>query len=214
MNINNTTGVAFNARINPAQIHKYAPLLITIPNFHVVDNTLMRGAKPTEAQLKELKSNGVKSIISFCTNFNPQNPKVKTPPDEANWAQKLGMDFYWMPMRSNCNPQKEAVNAFFAITDLARAKGEKVFIHCRHGADRTGLFSAIYRLRNQNVRLSDVIRELMFYGHDANNNQNVIPYIIDFNEKTNPNEQFFVTMDNAIKNISKFVKVLIDKLFK
>ena len=214
MNVNNAPVVAFNARITPAKLNKYAPSPITIPNFHVVDSTLMRGAKPTEAQLKELKSNGVKSIISFCTNFNPQNPKLKIPPDEANWAQKLGMDFYWMPMRSNSNPKKEEVNAFFAITDQARAKGEKVFIHCRHGADRTGLFSAIYRLRNQNVRLSDVIRELMFYGHDANHNQNIIPYIIDFKEKINPNEQFFVTMDNAIKNISKFVNDLLGKLFK
>ena len=183
MNVNNAPVVAFNARITPAKLNKYAPSPITIPNFHVVDSTLMRGAKPTEAQLKELKSNGVKSIISFCTNYNPQNPKVKTLPDEANWAQ-------------------------------ARKKGEKVFIHCRHGADRTGLFSAIYRLRNQNVRLSDVIRELMFYGHDANHNQNIILYIIDFKEKINPNEQFFVTMDNAINNISKFVKDLLGKLFK
>ena len=219
MNVNTTPAVAFNAKINPAKrfnqakLNKYAPLPITIPNFHIVDKTLMRGAKPTEAQLKELKSNGVKSIISFCTNFNPNHPNIKTPPDEANWAKKLGMDFYWMPMWSNRNPKKENVDVFFAVTNQARKKGEKVFIHCRHGADRTGLFSAIYRLKNQNVRLSDVIRELMAYGHDANRNQNVIPYIIDFKDKINPNEKFFAMIDNTITNISKMIKDFLKKFF-
>ena len=213
MKVNTTPAVAFNARINSAKLNKNISLPITIPNFHVVDKTLMRGAKPTEAQLKELKSNGVKSIISFCTNFNPNHPNIKIPPDEANWAKKLGMDFYWMPMWSNRNPKKENLDVFFAVTNQARKKGEKVFIHCRHGADRTGLFSAIYRLRNQNVRLSDVIRELMACGHDANRNQNVIPYIIDFKEKINPNGKFFAMLDNTITNISKMIKDFLKKFF-
>lgn len=159
---------------------------ITINNFHYVDDTLMRGAKPTQAQLQELKDNGVKTIISFCTNYNPKNPKARILPDEANWASKLGINFYWMPFRSKENPYKQDINTFFNVVDKAREKREKVFIHCRHGADRTGVFAAIYRLKNQNVKLSDVIRELMAYGHDANHNPNIIPFIIDFKSNLNP----------------------------
>ena len=105
---------------------------ITITNFHYVDDTLMRGAKPTQAQLQELKDNGVKTIISFCTNYNPQNPKAKTLPNEAFWAKNLGINFYWMPFRSNQNPHEKDIKTFFKVVDDAKAKGEKVFIHCRH----------------------------------------------------------------------------------
>ncbi len=183
--IQNIQPITYKAHKNHNHTHK-PKTPITITNFHYVDNTLLRGAKPTQAQLQELKDNGVKTIISFCTNYNPQNPKAKTIPDEANWASKLGINFYWMPFRSKDNPSEQDIKTFFNVTDEAKSKGEKVFIHCRHGADRTGVFSAMYRLRNQNVKLSDVIRELMAYGHDANHNPNIIPFIIDFKSNLNP----------------------------
>lgn len=177
---------------------------ITITNFHPVDETLMRGAKPTQAQLQELKNNGVKTIISFCTNYNPQTKKYGGLPEEANWAEKLGMKFYWMPMHSTENPMFSDVDKFLQVTDNARTKGEKVFIHCRHGADRTGVFSAIYRLTNQNVKLSDVIRELMAYGHDANHNPNIIPFLIDYKESLNP-------FNKIINTGKEFMKKIINK---
>lgn len=177
---------------------------ITITNFHPVDETLMRGAKPTQTQLQELKNNGVKTIISFCTNYNPQTKKYGGLPEEAEWAEQLGMKFYWMPMNSNKNPIFSDVQNFLKITDEARNKGEKVFIHCRHGADRTGVFSAIYRLTNQNVKLSDVIRELMAYGHDANYNPNIIPYLIDYKENLNP-------LNKIINAGKEFITKLLNK---
>lgn len=177
---------------------------ITITNFHYVDDTLMRGAKPTQAQLKELKDNGVKTIISFCTNYNPQNPKAKTVPDEANWADKLGINFYWMPFNSKTNPREQDIKTFFEVTDKARDNGEKVFIHCRYGADRTGAFSAMYRLRNQNVKLSDVIRELLAYGHDANHSPNIIPFLIDFKEGLN-------SINSVISNVKKGLSAMLRK---
>lgn len=189
-------------RVNKYCNHSYQPKPpITITNFHYVDETLMRGAKPTQAQLQELKDNGVKTIISFCTNYNQQNPKTKVFPDEANWANKLGIDFYWMPFRSAENPLKQDIDTFFKVTDEARQNGERVFIHCRHGADRTGVFSAMYRLRNQNIKLSDVIRELMKYGHDANHNPNIIPFLIDYYAELNPINKFKTIIKELIRRI-------------
>lgn len=179
---------------------------ITIDNYHKLDSTLLRGAKPTQVQLQELKAHGVDIIISFCTNYNPHNPKAKTLPDEANWAEKLGMKFYWMPFRSKEDPLDSDIKKFFDITDRARAEGKKVFIHCRHGADRTGVFAAMYRLRNQNAKLSDVIRELLRYGHDANHNQNIIPFIINFEKNLNPINKFIKMITNFLKQQKIFLR--------
>ena len=212
MKIKNLTPINFNVGTKIKHSNNKIKLPITINNFHKVDETLMRGAKPTEAQLKELKSNGVNTIISFCTNYNPQNPKLRTIPDESAWAQKLGIKFHWIPERSNRNPSADDVNKFFRITDYARARGEKVFIHCKHGADRTGLFSAIYRLRNQNAKLSDVIKELLKYGHDANNNPNIIPFIIDFKEHQSPINKIIELAQQGLNLIERFINELLAKL--
>ena len=162
---------------------------VTITNFHRVDETLMRGAKPDYEQLKELKNCGVKNIISFCTNYDPKTKTRGPIPNEAQWAEKLHMNFHWIPFKSTENPSDDMVKEFFNVIDKSKAKGEKVFIHCRHGADRTGLFAALYRLKYQNAKLSDVINELMAYGHNANNNPNIIPFIIKFKESLNQASQ-------------------------
>ena len=179
---------------------------ITIQNFHKIDSNVWRGAKPTEAEVAELHANGVKRIISFCTNYNPQTRQVGKMPEEANWAKKLGMDFYWMPFKSNENPPEKYIKDFFKIIDDANKKGEKVFIHCRHGKDRTGLFSALYRLRNRQCSLSDAIRQLMKYGHDANNNPNIIPFLVDFEETLNyklPKGDFKRSLTKLVDNTLK-----------
>ena len=180
------SSVNFTAHIPHVHKHHSHHYPITIINFHRVDDTLMRGAKPDYEQLKELKNIGVNNIISFCTNYNPKTKTQGSIPSEAQWAEKLQMNFHWLPFKSTENPSKSMVRDFFNIIDESKAKGEKVFIHCRHGADRTGLFSAIYRIKYQHAELSDVVKELMAYGHNANNNPNIIPYIIDFKESLKP----------------------------
>lgn len=203
MQITNIQNINFNAHHQNVTKPILPPNTITIRNFHEVDGTLMRGAKPNQEQLQELKNNGIKTIISFCTNFNPQTQKYGGLPEEAQWANKLGMNFHWLPMHSTNNPTISDVNKFFQITDDARNKGEKVFIHCRHGADRTGVYSALYRVRNQNVKLSDVIRELMAYGHDANHNPNIIPFIIDFKESLNPLNKIMNAGKDIVQSLLK-----------
>lgn len=172
---------------------------ITIANFHYVDDTLLRGSKPNYDQLKELKNNGVKNIISFCTNYNPKTKKTGVMPEEADLAKKLNMNFFWIPFKSTENPSEEDVKKFFSIIDKAKQNGEKVFIHCRYGSDRTGLFSALYRVKYQKVPMAEIVKELMAYGHDANHNPNIVPFIINFKESLSPINKF----KNVIRNVFK-----------
>lgn len=157
---------------------------ITIKNYHHVDDILTRGAKPTEAQILELQKHGYKHIISFCTNYGAATTSYNELPKEAEWAREAGIDFHWLPFSSKNTPSKKNIKKFFDITDKARMNNERVFVHCRHGADRTGVFSAMYKIRNYNTDLCDAIKEMFEYGHDANGNKNLIPFLADF-KKTN-----------------------------
>ena len=88
--IKNQNSVAATKMVKDNSIYKTTNITpITIKNFHQVDEILLRGAKPTQAQLQELKDNGIKTIISFCTNYNPQNPKQKTNTTAKNIFKSL-----------------------------------------------------------------------------------------------------------------------------
>ncbi len=153
---------------------------ITIKNYHKVDDLLARGAKPTESQITELKMQGFKHIISFCTNYDRKTGNYKGLPEEAKWAKDQGIQFHWLPFHSRENPSNAYIKEFFSITDNARLNNEKVFIHCRHGADRTGTFAALYKIRNYKTNLCDVIEEMLKYGHNVKDNPNLIPFILNY----------------------------------
>ncbi len=56
------------------------------------------------------------------------------------------------------NPDPENVNRFLKIvTDGSRTP---VFVHCRHGADRTGTVCAIYRIATEGWSKDEAIEEM------------------------------------------------------
>ena len=51
----------------------------------------------------------------------------------------------------------------------------------------------------------------MAYGHDANHNKNIIPFIIDFKETMKAKNKFFDSFKNLIKKEIPNVKKLLRK---
>lgn len=194
-----SNNVSFSGTVNSSlNVPNYSP--VTIKNYHHIDRLVSRGARPTEAQITELKQHGYKHIIDFMTETAPGSNL----PQEAVWAKNAGIQFHWLPFHSRNNPPKEYIDKFFEITDNAKLKNERVFIHCRHGADRTGVFSAIYKLRNFNAKLSDVVAEMFKYGHNANNNPNLITFVIRYKEDYLSSQHFF---KNTFFKLCKIIKI-------
>ena len=95
-----------------------------LPNFHQTAPGIWRGAAPTEAGLRRLKAMGVKTIIDL--RIAP-----KTVKKEGLYARSLGFHWINLPMGSDPPTPKEV---------------STVFVHCQHGADRTGCMIGIYRV--------------------------------------------------------------------
>ncbi len=110
-----------------------------LPNFHPVAPGIWRGAAPTDAGLKQLKARGVHTIIDL--RISPKLVKK-----EGAEARALG--FQWINLPMGAEPPTQAqVKTFLAALD--RAPGEPVYVHCQHGADRTGCMVGIYRETRQ-----------------------------------------------------------------
>jgi protein tyrosine/serine phosphatase len=115
----------------PAQ--RYAEL----PNFHKVNERLYRGAQPKKDGLKKLVALGVKTILNL--RGEDQNTLA-----EQQEAKELGLTYYALPMGGLSRPTDKQVEQALAI--INNPENGVVFIHCKHGADRTGVIIACYRM--------------------------------------------------------------------
>ncbi|MEX0776416.1 MAG: dual specificity protein phosphatase family protein [Phycisphaeraceae bacterium] len=122
-----------------------------LSNFHKIHDTLYRGAQPEDQGFARLRKMGVKTVINL-RSFHS---------DRANCrANELG---YVHIYSKAWNAEDEDVVAFLkAATDPANGP---VFVHCQHGADRTGIMIAAYRIVVQGWSKDDAIAEMTTGGH-------------------------------------------------
>lgn len=156
-----------------------------ITRFREVDANVLRGAEPkTVSDLAALKSKGVDTVISFkykkeeqiikplsrLINFltGKKAPLEKsiayTPTMEAAACEKLGIKFVNIPLNV-FNPFQGVSKSKIAefLQTVSGANG-KVYIHCRHGVERTGLMSAVHKVSNGYVSAENAVKELASSG--------------------------------------------------
>jgi protein tyrosine/serine phosphatase len=101
-------------------------------NLYKVSETLYRGEQPTSEGFKELEKLGVKTVINLRSVHSDRDKLEGT---------NLGYEHIRMEA---WDPEQEEIDQFLKIaTDPAR---QPVFVHCLHGADRTGTMVAVYRI--------------------------------------------------------------------
>ncbi len=127
-----------------------------LPNFHVVAPHVWRGAAPTVGGLKRLRAMGVRTIIDL--RIAP-----KTVRREGQTARAMGFRFINLPMGAD-PPTAGQVSAFLAAMD--RAPSNPVFVHCQHGADRTGCMVGIFRETRQGWSFPQAYAEMRRDGFD------------------------------------------------
>jgi len=111
-----------------------------LPNFHRVNEKLYRGAQPKRGEQAKLAQLGIKTIV----NLRAEEGSARSEEIEARAA---GLRFFNVPMRRTGRPSDADVERTLAI--LAAPENQPVFVHCQHGADRTGVIIAIYRITQE-----------------------------------------------------------------
>jgi tyrosine-protein phosphatase SIW14 len=128
-----------------------------LPNFHAVAPGLLRGAAPTPEGLETLQKMGVKTIIDL--RIAP-----KTVAKERAQLDKMGVRFINLPMSGE--PPTEAQIQTFMKT-IADPAQQPVFVHCQHGADRTGTMIGIYREQVAGWPYEKTYKEMRKYGFNS-----------------------------------------------
>jgi protein tyrosine/serine phosphatase len=126
-----------------------------LPNLYQVTPLLYRGAQPTASGMQQLKAMGIKTVVNL-RSFNSDRKELGT----------TGLTYEHIAMKA-WHPEQEDIVRFLQITtDKSRTP---VFVHCQHGADRTGLMCAIYRVAIQGWTKEEAIQEMTqgSFGHHA-----------------------------------------------
>lgn len=107
-----------------------------VNNFQKVSAGLWRGAQPSDKNIKSLAQSGAKSIIDLRLDGVGTKHELLT-------ARKAGLNYFHLPMGYSA-PSLSTVITFLDI--VTNPRYQPVFVHCRQGADRTGMLVAIYRM--------------------------------------------------------------------
>ncbi len=137
-----------------------------LPNLHKVSGNLYRGAQPTAAGIIQLKSMGVKTIIDLRA-FHSDRGEIGN----------IEIQYEHIPIKT-WHPEEEDIIKFLKIvTDNEKIP---VFVHCQHGADRTGLMCAIYRVVVCDWTKQAAAEELVYGGYGYHKVwQNLIDYFMN-----------------------------------
>ncbi|MGZ0704276.1 dual specificity protein phosphatase family protein [Pseudomonas sp. L5B5] len=115
-------------------------------NLYQMSPTLYRSALPDQGAVPLLEKLKVGTVINFL------------PESDANWLSVPGIQQVQLPYRTNHVDDADVLKALRAI-QTAEAQGP-VLMHCKHGSDRTGLMSAMYRVVVQGWSKEEALSEM------------------------------------------------------
>lgn len=111
-----------------------------IKNFYQVDQNVYRGAQPTGDGFRYLAKMGVKTVI----DLREADRRSKS---EETAVTAAGMKYISVPMTGLAAPSEAQINQILGILEGDhRGDSGAVFVHCKRGADRTGVVIASYRI--------------------------------------------------------------------
>lgn len=134
----------------PENTAHWAVAIDQAANFYRLDNKLFRSQQLSAQDEPLLKQQGINTIINL--RFFDRND------DQQAFAGK-SLTLINTPLLSWAISPKEVAAVLWEI-EKAQRQGA-VLIHCYHGADRTGLIAAMYRVVYQNWSPAEAQREMV-----------------------------------------------------
>jgi protein tyrosine/serine phosphatase len=122
-----------------------------LPNFGRVTDMLYRGGQPASAGFSALQAMGIGIVV----NFRDEREEMAT---EKRQVESLGIKYIGIPWSGRDEPSNVQVVQFL---DLIRANPKaKIFVHCKRGADRTGVMVAAYRIAIEHETVAEAVSEM------------------------------------------------------
>lgn len=139
----------------------YCGVLQLVGNFHVVvEQQFYRSAQLDKATLtRVIQQHGIKSIL----NLLGASPEKSWYTDEIAVSKTLGIEHYDYEISASEIVTPDRIDE---ILKIVRDAPKPILVHCKNGADRSGLVAAVYLANVQGVTIREAAGQLsLYYGH-------------------------------------------------
>ena len=115
-------------------------LLCSCANFHIVEEGRFyrSGQMSAEALRETIEEYDIQTVIRLRGAHGPSFPLTYQP------VVEMGIDFVSLPLKAHRYPTKREL---LALWEVFQSVDYPILVHCRAGADRTSMASAIYVLQ-------------------------------------------------------------------
>ena len=135
-----------------------------VPNLHRITPTLYRSEQPSALGMRNLEKLGIRTVINLRA-FNDDEDEVRGTRLRTQRTRILT----WRV------DDRHVIEVMRMLKD---ADNGPFLIHCQHGADRTGLMSAMYRILEQGWKPEDALAELTDGGYGYHSMwRNILRYV-------------------------------------
>lgn len=134
-----------------------SPDQITIRNFRQITPWFYRGGQPRDEEFEQLSTLGIKTVICLRWNRKAVNKELLI-------GKELNLNVISIPLTYWRLPNRSEIDEYFSIID--NVSNHPVFLHCKHGSDRTGMLASFYRIRHEGWsadRAYDEMKEAGFH---------------------------------------------------
>lgn len=159
--------IVFIAKIRFKQRNPKWAMPLQLPhsdNLYAISPNLFRSAQPTAKAFTEYENLGIKTIL-----------QLRPDKDDAPIIGHTALNLIEIPLKTAAIRDEHVVKALRAIKDAP----SPLLFHCRHGADRTGLIAALYRILFENWPREAAMEEMLHggYGFHRRKRQNIVKYL-------------------------------------
>ena len=150
----------------------HAFLRIFWNNWHQISDDVYRANQPSPSHLKSYKNKGIKAVLNL-RGFTQQSYALF----EDVSCKNLGLDLISVPFSGSSAPQPEKL---LEIIDIMEKIPKPFVLHCKSGADRAGLVSAMYLIVQKKLSVTEAKKQLSFkYLHLDFTKTGILDYIFD-----------------------------------
>lgn len=150
----------------------HAFLRVLWNNFHQVSDEVYRANQPSPSHLRSYTDKGIKAVLNL-RGFTQQSYALF----EEDSCKNLGLDLISVPLSGSSAPQPEKL---LEIIDLMDKIPKPFVLHCKSGADRAGLVSAMYLIVQKKLSVTEAKKQLSLkYLHLDFTKTGILDYIFD-----------------------------------
>ena len=151
-------------------------------NSHPISDEMWRSYQPSPDHIRRWAERGVKTIINL--RGIRRDPDYVPLEDQAGfyWLEKEACAAHGITLINHRAFSREAPEVSFILDfdQMFQDMAYPAMMHCKSGADRAGISSALYMFLRQEVPLDEVLVQLSFkYGHIRQGKTGVLDYFFD-----------------------------------